>query len=135
MALLGLCFIAWLLISPARDLANDHHSWLAALPEGIAVGVFVGGLEGTFFQMIPIRYMDGHKIYSWNKLAWVVAAGATAFLVWEVLLNHERSNMSAISSGTPLVAIIAMAVCAFLSFSFYAFFRFRNEVLHAEAEA
>ncbi|HVP05512.1 MAG TPA: choice-of-anchor L domain-containing protein [Dehalococcoidia bacterium] len=135
MALLGLCLVAWLLLSPARDLANDHSGWLSALPEGIAVGVFVGGLEGTFFQMIPIRYMDGHKIYSWNKAAWALAAGATAFMVWEILLNKERSNVSAISSGTPLVVIIAMAICAFLSFAFYGFFRFRNEVLGAEAEA
>jgi hypothetical protein len=135
MALLGLCLVAWLLVSPLRDLANDHSGWLASLPEGIAVGVFVGGLEGTFFQMIPIRYMDGHKIYSWNKLAWAVAAGATAFLVWEVLLNHESSNVSAVSSGTPLVAILAMGICAFLSFAFYGFFRFRNEVLGAGAEA
>jgi hypothetical protein len=96
--------------------------------------VFVGGLEGTFFQMIPIRYMDGHKIYSWNKLAWAVAAGATAFLVWEVLLNHEKSNMSAVSEGTPLVVVIAMAVCAALSIGFYAFFRFRNEVLKVPVE-
>jgi hypothetical protein len=135
MALLGLCLIAWLLISPFRDLANDSDSWLAALPEGIAVGVFVGGLEGTFFQMIPIRYMDGHKIYTWNKAAWVLAAGATAFMVWQILLNKERSNLSAVSEGTPLAAIIAMAICAGLSLGLYAFFRFRNEVLMAEAEA
>lgn len=134
MALLGLCLVAWLLVSPFRDLANDSNSWLAALPEGIAVGVFVAGLEGTFFQMIPIRYMDGHKIYSWNKLAWAVAAGTTAFLLWEVLLNQEESNVSAVSSGTPLVAIIAMAICAVLSFGFYAFFRFRNEVLKIPVE-
>jgi len=95
----------------------------------------VGGLESTFFQMIPIRYLDGHKIYSWNKAAWVLAAGAAAYMIWQILLNRERSYSSALGHGTPLTAIIAMSVCAALSIGFYLFFRIRNELVGAEAEA
>jgi hypothetical protein len=80
-----------------------------------------------------MRYMDGHKLYSWNKLAWLAAAGATAFLVWEVLLNHERSNMEAISEGTPLAVMIVMGVCVALSVSFYLLFRIHNRLTRAEA--
>ncbi len=46
LALLGLCLLAWFLISPFRDLATDHNNWWSALPEAIAVGVFVGGAGG-----------------------------------------------------------------------------------------
>jgi hypothetical protein len=126
LALLGLCVLAWFLISPLRNFANDNGGWWAALPETIAVGVFVGGLEGTFFQMIPLRYLDGHKIWSWNKAAWVLVAGAAAFLFWDALLRDQSSSMSTVSHGTPAVAIVAMVICFVISVSFYAFFRLRG---------
>lgn len=135
LALLALCVVAWLLISPFRDLANDHSSLWAAVPESVAVGVFVGALESTFFQMIPIRYLDGHKIWSWNKAAWVVVAGTTAFLFWDVLLRDQSSSMSSITKATPIAAIIAMVACFLLSVCFYAFFRLRGPDIAPEAEA
>lgn len=135
LALLALCVVAWLLISPFRDLATDHSSLWAAVPESVAVGVFVGALESTFFQMIPIRYLDGHKVWSWNKAAWVVVAGITAFLFWDVLLRDQSSSMSSINKATPLAAIIAMVACFLLSLGFYAFFRLRGPDVEPGAEA
>ena len=135
LAMVGLCLGAWLLLDPARTLANDHSSVLAALPEAIVAGVLVGGLEGMFFQMVPLRYLDGHKVWQWNKAAWLLAAGATAFLTWEILLNRESSLSSAVSHGTPEVAVIAMVVCFGLTLALYAFFRFRNALVSAEAKA
>jgi hypothetical protein len=134
LGLLALCIGAWLLLSPLRTLANDNGTLLSAIPEAIAAGVLVGGLESMFFQMVPLRYLDGHKVWSWNKLAWLAAAGATAFLTWEILLNHERSSMSAVRHGTPEVALAAMVVCFVLSVGLYAFFRVRNGIA-APAEA
>ncbi|MEX1159071.1 MAG: FGLLP motif-containing membrane protein [Thermomicrobiales bacterium] len=133
LALLGLCVVSWLLLSPFRDLAEDNTSMLAALPEAIAVGVLVGGLEATFIQMVPLKYLDGHKVWIWNKVAWVLIAGVTAFLLWEILLNQERDSMSAVSEGSAEVAIIVMGVCAVLSLSLYLFFRVRNAMLGAPA--
>ncbi|MEO8457049.1 MAG: FGLLP motif-containing membrane protein [Chloroflexota bacterium] len=134
LALLALCLVAWLLIDPLRTFSTDHGTWLAAIPEAVAAGVFVGGLEGMFFQMIPIRYLDGHKVWSWSKPAWLLAAGATAFLTWELLLNNSRSSSSAISHGAPEIALIAMAVCFGISVALYAFFRLREAGLES-AEA
>ena len=133
LALLGLCLGAWLLLSPARSLATGHDGLVAALPEAVAAGVLVGGLEGLFFQMIPLRYMDGHKIWSWNKAAWLLVAGLSAFAAWQLLFNHERSSIEAIGHGTPEAAIAAMVVCFGLSFGLWAFFRLREGALPAEA--
>jgi hypothetical protein len=133
LGLLALCLLAWLPLDPFRTLATDHNSLLAAIPEAIAAGVLVGGLEGMFFQMVPIRYLDGHKLWSWNKAAWVLAAGVTAFMVWEILLNDNRTSTSAVSHGAPEVAMIAMIVCFLLSVGLYAFFRLRNSMVAAEA--
>jgi len=135
LALLALCLASWLLVSPFRDLATDNDSWWAALPEAIAVGVFVGALEGTVFQMIPIRYLDGHKLWVWNKLSWALIAGSTAFLFWAVLLHDQSSSMSSVTHGTPAAAIVAMLVCLVLSVAFYAYFRLRGPDIAPEVEA
>ena len=89
-ALITICAAAFLLLGPARDLATDNDSFWAAIPEGVAVGIFVGGLEGMFFQMVPIKFMDGHRLWAWSKLVWLGVTGVLAFLFWHILLNAER---------------------------------------------
>ena len=60
--MMAFAVVAWLLVGVFRDLTDDSDSWLAAVPEGIAVGVFVGAISGMFVQMIPMRFMDGYKL-------------------------------------------------------------------------
>jgi hypothetical protein len=124
--LLTVCAAAWLLVDPARELALDSDSMWAAVPEGIAVGIFVGGLEGMFFQMVPIRWMDGHKLFRWSKLAWFTIAGLTAFLFWHILLNSERESFDTLSETTPAIAMLLMGICFVLTLATYVFFRIKN---------
>jgi len=46
-----------------------------------------------FVTALPPRYLDGEKVWSWNKPAWILAAGLTDFMIWEILLNPERSSV------------------------------------------
>jgi hypothetical protein len=125
--LLGVCILAWFLVDPFRELAQDHKdSWLAAVPEGIAAAIFVGGLEGIFFNMIPLEFMDGKKLWDWNKAAWVGMAGVTAFLFWHVLLNTEDSYFSALQETTPLTAILLIGICMALTLAVWTFFKLRH---------
>jgi hypothetical protein len=126
-ALLGICILAWFLVDPFRELAQDHQdSWLAAVPEGIAAAIFVGGLEGIFFNMIPLEFMDGKKLWDWNKAAWVALAGVAAFLFWHVLLNTESSYFSALQKTTPLTAVLLIGICMALTLAVWAFFKLRH---------
>ena len=125
-ALLTVCAAAWLLVDPARNLAEDNNSFWAAVPEGVAVGIFVGGLEGMFFQMIPIKWMDGEKLMKWSKLAWFSVTGVTAFLFWHVLLNTERESFGTLSETTPAIALLLMGICFATTVGFYLFCRIRN---------
>ena len=123
MALLAMCVIAWLLVSPARNLAEDGGIW-AALPEAVLVGIFVAGLEGVFLQLVPMRFMDGYRVWRWNKLAWISLAAVSAFLFWHVLLNVEKESFGAISEGMPAIVIVLMAACFGMTLGVWAFFRF-----------
>jgi hypothetical protein len=124
--LLTVCAAAWLLVDPARELATGNDSIWASVPEGVAVGIFIGGLEGMFFQMVPIKWMDGHRLFTWSKLAWFAMAGATAFLFWHVLLNAERESFDTLSETTPAIALLLMGICFGLTLALYVFFRVKN---------
>lgn len=124
---------AWLLLDPLRDLAEDNDTWLAAVPEAVAVGIFVGAVSGIFMQMIPMKFMDGYKLIQWNKLAWAVTAGLAAFLFWHVMINTSRSDFNAVGETESAVAIIAMASCFLATLALYTFFRFRQAALGSEA--
>ena len=133
LSLMVLALVSWLLLDPLRDMSEDSDSWIAALPEGIAVGIFVGAVEGMFLQLIPMRYMDGYKIWSWNKLAWLALAGLAAFLFWHALLNSERSSWDALDEATPATAIGLMAICFGLTLAVWAYFRFKPQPVEADA--
>jgi hypothetical protein len=126
LALLALAVAAWLLVGPFRDLGEDSDSWLAVLPEAIAVGVFVAALETLFIQMIPISFMDGNKVWKWNKWAWLAIAGTTAFLFWHILVNQESDSMSVLSEGMPAIIIALMLTCFVLTAATWLFFRIND---------
>jgi hypothetical protein len=130
LALLGVAVVAWLLAGPARDLAEDGDTMWAALPEGIAVGVFLAGVEGVFLQMIPLRFMDGHKLLAWNKLAWLAIAVGSGFLFWHAMMNEERSSIDALGQTSTVTLAILMGSALAVALATHLFFRIR----HARAQ-
>jgi hypothetical protein len=124
--MITICALAWLLVSPFRDLAQDNHNWYAAIPEGAAVAIFVGGLEGLFFNLIPVRFMDGYKVWVWSKWAWLAMAGLVTFLFWHVLLNKEQDSFGALQQTAAASAFVLVGICLVLSIGTWLYFRLAN---------
>ena len=125
LALLAVSVTAWLLANPARDLATDGTSMWAALPEGIAIGIFLAGIESLFLSMIPIKFMDGHKLMSWNKFAWLGIVIASGFLFWHAMMNQERESLNALGQTSTTTIVILMASALLIAGSTNMFFRIR----------
>jgi hypothetical protein len=124
-ALLAFSVIAWLLVIPLREVTEGSDAWWVALPEGAAVAVFVAGLEGLFFNMIPLRFMDGAKIAEWNRLLWFLMFGAAAFLFWWVLLNQEGAYADALAQRRVVAALSLLAFYSNVTLGTWAYFRQR----------
>ena len=124
--LLLLAAVAYALADPLRSLAEENDTWVASVPEGIAVGLFVAGLQSVFFQMIPLKFMDGHKLLQWNKLAWLGLATVTAFLFWHVFINEGAAAGEAVSAGDSIAAMVLLGVCFLLTSATYLFFWLKN---------
>ena len=63
--------LAWLALGPLRVAAQDG-SWLTALAVTVAAAIFVGGLEGVFYSLIPLSFMDGAVLWRWSRVAWAL---------------------------------------------------------------
>jgi len=126
-ALLALSIIAWLLVIPLREITEGTDAGWAALPQGAAVAVFVGGLEGLFFSMIPLTFMDGAKLAQWNRLLWFLMFGAAGFLFWHVLLNQEGAYLHALPERKVVAALTLLAFYSIVTLGTWAYFRRRVE--------
>jgi hypothetical protein len=98
----------------------------AALPEGIAIGLFLAGVEGIFLQMIPLRFMDGHKVFTWNKAAWLFVAVVSGFLFWHAMMNEEKSSLDALGQTSTVTLVSLMGTALLIAAATHLFFRIRN---------
>jgi hypothetical protein len=124
LGLLALSIGCWLAVGPLRDAAETD---LTVFLEGVAIGVFVGGIEGIFLNMVPIKYMDGDKIIRWNKLVWLGTTLVVTFIFWHVLINDQREYFDALQTTTPALALALAASCLAVSVATWLFFRWRAQ--------
>ncbi len=97
--LLALSLVALALIDPFRALSDESSQWLAVVPETAAVTIFVGGIEGLLFNLVPLTFMEGKKIWDWNKLAWLGLAVTVSFFFFHVLLNRTDGYADALANA------------------------------------
>ncbi|MGE0598324.1 MAG: FGLLP motif-containing membrane protein [Dehalococcoidia bacterium] len=125
-ACVALSVVCWLLLAPARALPNG---WPSDLLQGILVIVFVGGMEGLLIDLIPLEAMNGAKILHWSRFAWAALVLGSAFLVWHVLLNSQRSSFDSLrpaSSWAVVAGFVAYTAAGVLFWGYFALRKRRN---------
>ena len=73
LGLLVLSLAALIALEPLRSLAGDSPEWYGVIPETVAVTVFVAGIEGLLFNLLPLTFMEGRKV--WECSTAVVGRG------------------------------------------------------------
>jgi hypothetical protein len=133
LALLGASLIAWLALLVLRPAAEASDAWWLSLLEVVTVTIFVAGLEGVFYAMIPITFMDGATVFEWNKLVWVVLFGGATFLFWHLLLNQDDAYLDALRQTRVAVALGLVLLYGLVTLGTWLFFKAWNR--RAEARA
>ena len=106
-----------------RELSDQGTDIWSKIPETIAIAVFVGGAESVLLCLIPLTFNDGHKIWVWNRLAWLALALPASFLFFHTLINRDASVQD-LSQQTNAVAMVG--ICAgFLALSLVIWLYFR----------
>ena len=115
-------WVGWQFIEPAAAQSGAPIGLLVL--EALLVATFVAGLEALLFGLLPMTFLDGQKLRSWNRLVWAVLFGLTTFLFVHLVLNPETSYVG-FSRDTPTLVVIALFLgFGLFSVGFWAYFRF-----------
>lgn len=121
---LALSLLALLLVEPLRSYADDSSQWFAVIPETVAVTFFVGGTEGLLLNLLPLKFMEGHALWNWSRLAWVFFAVTVSFIFFHVVVNRTDAYTS-VTDQTSIQAMFAICiVCVVLASAFWLACRF-----------
>ena len=102
------------------------------MADTVAATIFVGGLEGLFFNLIPLTFMDGAVVYQWSKVAWAVLFGISTFLFWQLVINQYSSYLDSFRQANVQICLAILAVYGGLTALMWLFFRYRRRAEASE---
>jgi len=126
LAVLAVSIAAWAAWVPVNRSAQAPGAEFGVIAlEALLVAVFVSGLEGLLFGLVPMRFLDGQKLITWNRLVWAVLFWVSLFAFIHILLN-PATGFIGLSSTIPLVIVAGLfGSFALFSVGFWAYFRLR----------
>jgi hypothetical protein len=130
--LLVVSVLAYLLLGPVRILAAGGAP-VPALLETILAMIMIGGLEGLFVTMIPLRFLDGATVMGWSRIAWALTFGTVTFLWWQLLFNQNAAYAAAFEQTNVQVVLLTLGVFMLTTGGLWSYFRFRPAPAEAEA--
>jgi hypothetical protein len=125
LALLAASLLAWLVIPAFQPADGSTGTWWQVLLQAALVTVFVAGIEGAFYAMIPITFMDGATVFEWSKVVWAGLFGFATFLFWHLLLNQNDSYLDALRQTRVAVALGLVLLYGALTIATWLFFKLR----------
>ncbi|MGZ8501391.1 MAG: FGLLP motif-containing membrane protein [Candidatus Limnocylindrales bacterium] len=136
LALLTASLLAWLVLLVLRPAAETSGAWWLSLVEVVVVTIFVAGLEGVFYAMIPITFMDGATVLEWSKVGWALMFGTATFLFWHLLLNQNDAYLDALRQTRVVAALGLVLLYGLVTLGTWLFFKAWNRWAEArQAEA
>jgi hypothetical protein len=128
LAVLGLALLAWVGFGEVVSLANESDPAFGVLVADALLGcLFIGGIEGLLFSLIPLRFLPGYRVRQWGWVPWGLLTLVTAYLFIHVLLVPESGYLGRSSTVTATVTIALFVGFGVASCFFWAWFRFRPD--------
>jgi len=101
-----IAWIAWAGINGTAKAA-DANSMLVLVDDALAA-MFVAGLVGSVIGLLPLRFLPGHVLKSWNLRAWAAVFTVSLFGLIQVMLRPNATEES--TSHAPLVTTLMLFV-------------------------
>ncbi len=133
-ALIVLSLSAFLLLGEASKHANLEHLGDSFMESLLAV-VFIVGLEGLVFTLLPLRFMNGAAVMRWNKWVWAILFGSAMFLWFQLLLNRDQAYVDAWKHTSLRVLVAGIVLFMGFTAAMWLYFRWRargDEAIDAE---
>ena len=112
-------------MAASSALAETDGSWWLVVLQAALVTIFVAGIEGLFYAMIPITFMDGATVFEWNKVVWAGLFGLATFLFWHLLLNQNDAYLDALRHTRVAMALGLVLLYGAVTVGTWLFFKIR----------
>jgi hypothetical protein len=122
---LGAAVLGWLGLTWVRSLGYDPNGFGVTLLSTAFAAILVAGLEATAFGLMPLRFMPGHAVYVWNRLAWALLFGLAAFAFIHLLISPNSGYVWDLSPQAFIAACGVFAAFGALSIATWGYFRFK----------
>jgi hypothetical protein len=140
-ALLVASLTAFVLLGPASRAATlegvgTEGALAPTLFDSILAVIFVAGIEGLVFMLLPIKFLHGSAVMRWSKPAWALLFGTAAFLWWELLLNRDEAYLDSFKQVSVRVVVLAAVIFGGVTAVIYLYFRYkaRGEEVEEDVE-
>lgn len=128
--------IAWVVLAVLRGSGNTD-AFTNSLLQAATVTVVVAGLENALFAMLPLRFLPGAAVMSWNRVVWAVLIGLGVFGFVQVLLNPTGGGVGYLTDPSKtsfFTMLVLLIVFALVSVLFWGWFRFRPDPNRTEGQ-
>ncbi len=117
---------AWVAFEPVAEAANRTDAGLVVLVGDSFLGsLFIGGIEGLLFSLVPLRFLPGYRVRQWGWLPWGALTLLTAFVFVHVLLVPQSGYLGRSTTVSATVTVALFGAFGVGSLLFWAWFRFR----------
>ncbi len=125
---LAISVAAFFLRAPVSAHAAEPGSsiWWIGLEICLAM-IFLWGVEGLAVAMLPMKFLDGRKVFRWNKAAWAALFFLGIFATVQVLLRPGSGYVGETSGEVSIGVMSLFALFGASSVGLWAYFRFRPE--------
>jgi hypothetical protein len=128
LAVLALALVSWVGFAAVVSRANEDGASFAVLAADALLGcLFIGGIEGLLFSLIPLKFLPGYRLRQWGWLPWAVLTAVVTFLFVHVLLVPPSGYLGRATGVSTTVTLALFVAFGVLSCAFWAWFRFRPD--------
>jgi hypothetical protein len=122
--MLAIALGSWLAL-PIVDQNLGAQPLLDVLLSSALATIFVAGLEGLLFELVPLRFLRGEVVYKWRRSVWALIFLVAAFLFAWIMLQPSVGYLGSTRTSPLLPAIALFVAFGVFSVVFWGYFRFR----------
>ena len=83
----SVALLAFFLRAFIPQASEGARGFWVSLADGILAGVFVSGIQGLFFLLLPLTFLDGAKITAWKWWVWPFVMAPVVFIFYHIMIN------------------------------------------------
>jgi len=130
LVLLAASLTAFVLLGPASQAATlggvgEVEGLAPTFIDSVLAVIFVAGLEGLVFMMLPLKFLHGSAVMRWSKPVWALFFGTVVFLWWQLLLNRNAAYLEEFDLASTKFVMVALILFGGVTAAVYLYFRYK----------